>query len=397
MSILDQNTPQAVTEVAPERPNRVLAPFLRIAQICGSVKGKIGETIDNVVFRPIAHKLMTTLLTSKLSHLEMGVINESIVGKYVPVMRNSVLMAMMATPGMLGNMQSFQMLLSAIIAVTGVAWFTVSLEKVKDKFIDFGVELTGNMLQSFLTSLFLMVAAGLAMGGAAEAESYLQIARDTGIDPNFILQKAQELAQNPYFKAIANIASLAVVGSVVKNLVAAVIKYDAIDAMLTGAAGNAMTFYAQSISDLRAAALFLKTDHKIDAANYQIVQSLKLYKAGLEKSGVQVESGIEKTLEELDDGTSNSQEQFDKVAIPLIVELLGRYELLVSDDPVLKMKFQGRVGSLNQLLDSYNGTPKSQQYADNVIADSLMLLSDLLREFGEELVGKEQTAQPQAA
>jgi len=341
--------------------------------------------ILNIPFRRRAEKMLRTLRGLGLNSDEKNIIDDSVDNKYVPSLRDSTLYALLATPGIMtiNNTGQIEFVLAITASVTGIAWFAISLKEVKSKFSDFGVELTGNMLKAFLSTLFIIsITAGLSMI-SAPIQWIIQTAEENGIDP-------KEIFSSVALQSGLQITSLCVGAGIIRNLIRATIQFDANDAMLTGSSDAAKTYFNRAISDLRNTASLLKEPHSLEAANFQINQGIsRVYQSLHRIEGINVKNIISR--EDLDyfaDSTDARQSDFDNKLLPILKKLILLFEDLVKqeDDETIQIETDMATKAIAQLQERYKDENEpDQQYADAVIANSIEIIADLIERYGDDL------------
>ena len=359
--------------------NAEIAQVSPVLRAMLSVKEKVMQVI-NYPFEEFVESMIKTLRKLGLSSQEKGMVDDSVENKYVPVLRDAAILGTIGTPGAVINSLQLDFFL-IIIGLLGLSWFTISLEKVKEKFGDFGVELTADMLRAFLTVLFLVGgSAGLAMS-SEPMQHVLSLAAEAGFD-------LLAVVESRVFRDISSVALLGVTVKVVRDLVAAVIKFDANDAMLTGSTDAARRFFQQALDALRDTGKGLQQDQTLEAANFRIAMALQRYYEYLKKvKAPEVMLGfLGEEISGLIKEAHESQEKVDKKVIPVLRRILQQYQNLVEGDESFEIEVGFALRSLDE-LDGYYETQNSpkQALADMVIGNYLITISNLLEEFKERL------------
>jgi hypothetical protein len=371
-----------VSTTVTKTKDKVLESTKGITGFMGRIKNKIMKVVD-WPFKKTVEGMMKTLHALGLTSQEKSIVDDSVYDKYIPVLRNSFLFAALAAPGaLLTNPQAIQFILAIISSVTGVAWFTVSLKEVKEKFVDFGVELTGNMLEAFLTTIFIIA----IMSGVAIASEPIQMILSWAAENGFNLLAVTSSVK---FKVAAAIGTLWSGFRIVKNLVKATIKFDANDAMLTGSADAARNFYESSISELRNNAKLLKSETTTAGANMRIYESVKGYADYLNKVGLGFGAydRLEKDIRILLDNIDADQSTFDQLSLPIIERLIIPMEETSSvKNSTFELKFGRIKQEVKKLKSLYQaGKPVSREISDNVFSNAFEGLADLVANFQDEL------------
>lgn len=339
--------------------------------------------VDTALDRLFVEPSLSTLRKGGLNPTESAIVDDAKVNKYVPALRNAMLMALVATPGMFVNSaQVDQNFFNAIMALVGISWFAITMKSVKAKYVDFGTELTKDMLEPFLTSTFILLLSFLAkMGQSGLISALPEEARELG-------KKGFEMVQTQPGLGIATAVTMAVVVKMIYSLVKSVIKYDANDAMLTGSDDAARQFFEDALSGLRNAAFVLKSPHDVQAANFSIAKAIEEYFVSLRNFGIPVSENMIETGSSLLENVTKGIKVFDTEAIPLLKRLFSPYCKLIDeeDDAVLKGKYSFTVRSLDKLLELYAGEEEPQQgLADITIANALENLALFFEVFRDKL------------
>jgi len=153
-------------------------------------KKKILLHIINKPFRLIINSILKSLRNTDLTGEEKRIIDSSIEDKYVPVLRNAFLFAIISTPAYAENPQAAYVIFGIITSLTGLAWFSMSLKDVKTKFGGFGIELTADMLEAFLTSLFLVALIAALNSVVEPAQQIFQLIHNSSL--NRVTEKITE-------------------------------------------------------------------------------------------------------------------------------------------------------------------------------------------------------------
>jgi hypothetical protein len=355
------------------------------SKILGILKST-GQSIIKVLDTPFewySRNQVGGLLELDPNPKESGMIEDSVTQKYIPATRNAVLATAMGVPGILmaDDPTTIQIILTAIFTTTGVAWFTMSLKEVKEKFSPFGINLTSCMLQAFLSTLLMTtVSAGFTIM-SPEVQAILRWATEANVD--LTLPKTG--------LDIAARTGTVLSGSfIIKKLISAVIKFDANDAMLTGSADVAKKFFEKSISTLREAAKILKSEHVLEAANQQIANALNdYYEFLLEiKAPIPTELDPDK-LKEITLNPCMDQKAFDQIMLPMLKGCISQFERFISrSKPAETHKFETAMGIIKNLKKQYetDGIIPKQALADTMIATSFDNLASFMEMFKDNLV-----------
>lgn len=333
-------------------------------------------------FEKMARGTIKTLTDLGPNPRESKLIEQQVTGKYIPATRNAVLLTLATIPGILlmKDPASVMYFLTIVSSVTGIAWFAMSLKEVQEKFGPFGTELTRDMLEAFLSSLFL---AGIVTGydvASPQIQAIISWMQEAGMDLNSFFKSKT-------FRAGAALATIGAGVHVVKRLVSAVIKFDANDSLLTGSSNLAKRFYEQSLSSLRNTARILKSEHTIELANFQIAVALSSYYQFFKEINAELpESLTEESLRKLAMSATKDQKKVDNMVIPVLKELLAQYKVFLGQNESLKHKYSFALEAITELEKTYEqGLTPPQSLADASIATAIDTLSDFLEQFQDEL------------
>jgi hypothetical protein len=321
------------------------------------------------IFLRIVDYFLGPLRSLGLTSREDAIIQESIEQKYAPALRNSLVLTFIAAPGfLLSNAAETIAVLAVISSVTGIAWFTISLKEVKEKFSRFGLELTKNMLQAFFITVFLLTVVSVqSLFGSS-----VLIA---------------QLRDNSVISVIAYSITLVVILYVVYKLTMATIQFDANDAMLAGSTDVAKQFFEHAQSSLNRTAALLRNKHDLHGANLMIALAFNEYSASLQSMGIAVPDSLHRNAAELIEKIDADQETVDRIALQLFADILMEYHAIVPSYPKLHAQFSFAQSALMRLSKIYDsGGHPSQGLADNTFAIGFETIAVLLSELGDHLV-----------
>lgn len=353
-----------------------------VSRVANAIKTRVLSVIDPI-FEKMARGMVSTLQKLGLNPREHTIVEQAIVDKYTPALRNSTAMAVIAVPGIMLSSNSELMIdfCKVISGATCIAWFAMSLKEVKEKFINYGVELTRDMLKAFLTSTLLVAAASVDGMMNEQIQTALRWAQEAGID-------IREIFNSPEIKTASVLTSVAVLINILRLFVCSVFKFDANDSMLAGSSDLAKMFYERSLSSLREAARRLKDPHELAAANHQIAMALSDYYEFLVQIKAALPEGLSKeSISGLLRDSGKSQKQFDAVTLPILKSMLFQYRGLVSGEEAVQHRFDITLESIEELQRLYkeDRCPRQSQ-ADMMISTILEDISELLRMFQDELI-----------
>jgi hypothetical protein len=149
-----------------------------------------------------------------------------------------------------------QVLISVLIPITmvaGTAWFSISLANMKQKFENFGLELTTNLFEAFTISLGLLL--------------MLSVFSLWDIYTTDFISNIQNIEQLQF---IAFIAGIFIVWNIIYKIFIGSIQYDINDAMLSGQNEAAERFFRKSLSILHSLADWLRWKQSLQVSNYYI-------------------------------------------------------------------------------------------------------------------------------
>jgi hypothetical protein len=339
-----------------------------------TIRQKITKTLT-APFKSQAQKDMEGLHALNPNAEEVKMIKDSVQQKYAPVLRNSTLGAILAAPGILlvKEPMVIQMILSVIITTTGVAWFSMSLKDVKLKFAEFGMELTSNMMEAFLTSLYLaFLYAGYSIM-SPEIQNALAWGKEQGID------LAGGVKNTPGVEVGAKVLSIIIgVRMILSNVRQAVVKFDANDALLTGAGAVAVEAFQKQLDKVREAGTGLDRTQDLKSANLKIIMGLGTVFKVLQDINPSL---ISETFEAGSNDVAQEVNTFDKKFAPHFLVILNFFhEFEVSFD--LKQRIELLKGSLETLQEKKSS---DQAFGDTVYSELFILISDLIKEHQDDL------------
>ena len=291
--------------------------------------------------------IFKTISRVDLNVEEWNVLNDSIRDKYIPAFRNAVFLAILGTPGMILTPQADpKYMLTVIASVTGIAWFAISLKEIKQKFSRFGLELTSDMLQAFLTTLFTMCLLYGYQMYASDISVLLDLLKRQGVD-------IRSRFLSPVMQALFKLASVGVGGNVAYKLFQAVHKYDVNDAMFTGSAELARRYFSKELSELAFVSVMLKQEHSLSVANYQIANGLRLYMDMMYRTKFIPPAEIQKSADGLIELTTSKQDIFDKEILSVLKNLFAIFSPYIESDSEQSILLQ-RYKFVTDALDVLN-------------------------------------------
>ena len=319
--------------------------------------------------RIIRKYILNNFFKIKLTSIEKELADEGVDEKYSVCLRNGILKGLLATPAILFlDTQTITNVLIPITLVAGTAWFSISLANIKQKFGGFGLELTINIFESFVTSLILLI----LIASVSLLERFLQ--------PLILIGENSVLLE-----LIAGVLGVYVVFDNIYKIFIGSMKYDTNDAMLTGQNEAAEKFFKKSLSFLNITAENLRAGKHIQVANYYIGLSFFEIFTYINSLKIVDKNKIDKYIEEantLIDSPSMKQEEADKISIGLIKELLS----------LIKMKnnesVDKSIGAINDelrnLSDEYS-VNEVQEMIDTRMSIVFQEIAEMIENSGENL------------
>lgn len=174
---------------------------------------------------------------------------------FVPVILKSFFWALLGLPAAITlNTTNVSLFLTPIAFIAGTAWFIISLSTIKLKFKNFSADITKNIFESFLTSLFLLLFIALiALSSSA-------------VTPNLIISENVM----HYVRVVSAILASGVAIRIVYLIVIGSIQYATNDAMLTGQRELMQEYYRRSLSFLFQVADLIRKEPDVKVTNYYI-------------------------------------------------------------------------------------------------------------------------------
>ena len=317
----------------------------------------------------IKEKILNKFFKIDLSNVEKEIALESVDKKYAKCIKNALISALFIFPATL--FLETNILITVLIPITmvaGTAWFAVSLADIKKKFENFGLELTINLFNSFLTSLAILAILTL-------------VSLNSHLFSSVILT----YKNNIWISVISGILGTIVVFNLIKNVFYGSLKYDINDAMLTGQNEVAERFYKRSLSFLHSSAENLKSGKGIQIANYYIGVSFYEIFEFVQQTGI-LNRNFEKLMDDamkLKNTPSMSQEKADAISLNLIENFL-RYCINITDEKVKK--------SHNNIKSELENIKKNSEESQNMIDTRFAIIfeeiADMIESQGESLFKK---------
>ena len=312
--------------------------------------------------------ILKSFFEIELSSVERNIAIDAINSKYVKSIRSSLIIVLLAIPAIL--LLDTDIIISVLIPITmvsGTSWFAISLSAVRKKFENFGVELTTNMLQSFVSSLLILFILGFY---SLNTE---------------LFQSLEFIKEIPIAKAIAGILGSLAIGKIIFEIFVGSIKYDINDAMLTGQSEVAEKFFKKSLSYLYQSAETLKSGKHLEVANYHIGNSffelfsfidtrLKSQKLNNGKLNAMIEASLK-----IKNNPAAAQNEIDKMSIEMIEKFM-EYCVIIDDK-----EMQKNYHNIEEELKCLKNNKESQEMVDTRFATIFEAIAELLENQGESL------------
>jgi len=321
--------------------------------------------IDNF----IKNIILKDFFKIELDSVQSEIAKDSIKNKYSKAVAKALGSGLLIIPAILFlNTQILVSILIPITMVSGTAWFAISLANLKKKFEQFGLELTQNLFDSFMTSLVVL---GLLAFFSFFASLFSEI----------VIIGQQDFT----IQLISAILGIIVVFRILYNLFAGSLKYDINDAMLTGQAEAAEQFFKKSLSLLHESANILQSGRGLTVANYHIGRSFYELFAFIRATGVmngRLDALMKRALD-LKRNPSMSQKNADAIAIELIENFVS-YCINIESGKARK-SFENLKDELNCLK---NNKKEPQEVVDSRLSTIFKEIAELLEIQGEFLFKK---------
>jgi len=258
----------------------------------------------------IKNNILKTFFKINLSWFEKTIAEENLNDKYVYCIKNAVFRGILILPAILFlEMQYIISILIPITLVAWTAWFAITLSNIKKKFEDFWMELTIDIFDSFVTSLFIL----------------FLIASISLLSP-FLNWLNIIWIQYPLIQLISAILWIYVIFINIFKVFLGSLKYDMNDSMLSWQNEVAEKYFKKSISFLNITAKNLREWKWLQVANYYIWTSLNEIFLYIKLLGNWKYKNIDIFLEQsqkLMNNPSMKQKKADYLSIELINNFLS--------------------------------------------------------------------------
>jgi len=303
-----------------------------------------------------------------LSGTERAIAIESVQDKYAPSLLKAFVVGMLMVPTIL--FLDTEVLISVLIPITmvaGTAWFAISLANVKEKFAQFGVELTTAMFISFASSLIVLSLLTIfSLGGM-----WFEPLRNWGVG-------------NALVQTSSAVSGIMAVFYILWSLFTGALKYDMNDAMLTGQNEAAERFYRKSLSLLYAAASNLREGKGLEVANYYLGVSFFEVFTFIRSTGIlngKLQALMDKAME-LKHHPDMDQTKADEISTNLIDSFV-MYCINVDTE-----KAQKGIENIKDELNSLKTKEEPQAVVDTRLSIIFEEIAGLLESQGESLFKK---------
>lgn len=259
--------------------------------------------------------------SAEITPVEENIATGGIKEIFTPVILRALFWASLGLPAVITlNTTNVSLFLTPIAFIAGTAWFIISLSTIKNKFKDFSADITKNIFESFLTSLFLMLFIALI---ALNSSAFI---------PNVVFP-----GHVMYFiKIISAILASIVAIRIVYLIVVGSIQYATNDAMLTGQRELMQEYYRRSLSFLFHVADLIRRESDVKVTNYYISDAFsRVFNIAKNYIKKELKEGHEKklkTIEQLNDNAlevlSNPEKNQEKIQKTFFKLLTGFKKLL---------------------------------------------------------------------
>ena len=314
----------------------------------------------------ITNRILRRFFAIALSSNEQSVAKESVTKKYAIALKRTFFYCLLwVFPIVLLDTTTIVSVLIPITMVAWTAWFAISLANMKQKFEQFGLELTKNLFEAFSISLgllFLLSIFSLAQEFWQPLISFL---------PYYYIRKIAAL-----------IFGTIIIGNIIYKIFIGSIKYDINDSMLAGQNEAAENYYRKALSLLNLLSTHLQSGKPTDVANYYIgIAFFEIFNRMQQLIGNSVElSTYINNANELIKEPWMKQQEADNIAISLIKIFV--WYCRKPTDHLSQKSFQ----AINdELYCLENNTNESQHVTDTRLSVVFQEIATLLELEGESL------------
>ena len=331
------------------------------------------------------NRLLKDLLAIKtLSDTDRHRVVKAVKDKYGPALVSAIGILLFMLPALFFiEAESIQGVLIPVVFVSGTAWFAISLASMRDDLSDFGIQLTYDLLVSFISSLLvLFIIVVLAINPWIK-----------GFIVSTITQGDAELANG--ISIVSGILAALGLARIFFKLISGTIKYDANDSMLSGQNEKAEIYFKRALSDLRRTAADLRRNLPLHLANYHLSWALEYFcldllktKAHSKKSkNIQLREMV-KVLQEIRANPDINQLQADKAFVTTIKIIMEQISGNGREEQKEELsEYYEIVAHINNGVEYLEGDrSKNSAIQDARFARVLDLLSDLTEKYHDVMV-----------
>lgn len=210
--------------------------------------------------RKIIEKHLTKIVfrdfySAEITPVEESIATSGITEIFTPAILKALFWASLGLPAVITlDTTKVSLFLTPIAFIAGTAWFIISLSTIKLKFKNFSADITKNIFESFLTSLFMMLFMALIALNSSVIVTNITLS-------NNVLY---------YIKVISAVLASTVAIRIVYLIVIGSIQYATNDAMLTGQRELMQEYYRRSLSFLYLVADLIRKEQDVKVTNYYI-------------------------------------------------------------------------------------------------------------------------------
>lgn len=325
--------------------------------------------VDNHIIKTVFKNFYHADITPVEENLATSGIKEI----FTPVIVKALFWASLGLPAIVTlDTTTVSLFLTPIAFIAGTAWFIISLSTIKLKFKDFSADITKNIFESFLTSLFMMLFMALiALIGSA-------ITINVSIPENPLY----------YVKIVSALLASCVAIRIVYLIVIGSIQYATNDAMLTGQRELMQEFYRRSLSFLYLVADLIRKETDTKVTNYYICDAFsRTFNIAKNYVKKQSKQNYEKKLEIIDNLNNkalvvlaNPEKDQEKIHT-IFFELLTGFKRLLNPNNKAAQK-------INYIEIEYQCLKKGNDSSRMVAlryATTFALIYEILQDEGEDI------------
>ena len=303
-----------------------------------------------------------------LTSIESEIAVESVREKYAPCLKVAIINGLLVLPAILFlDSSTITSVLIPITLVAGTAWYSISLSSIKKKFENFGLDLTTNIFESFVTSLVVLI-----------------LIATISLTSNF-LTPIMSLSKYTFITLTSGILGSFIIFKTIYKVFIGSMKYDINDAMLTGQNEAAEKFFKKSLSFLNITAENLRSGKHIQVANYYIGLSFFEIFTYIKSLNIFNNDEISKYIDKanvLIDEPSMKQKEADKISVALIEEFLSLIKMKNNSD--VNKSIQAIKDELRNLSDE-DSVNEVQEMVDTRMSIIFQEIGNMIDNAGEGL------------